>query len=97
MAAAFSAAYAETEWCGVYASTLARAIQTATPLAVRRGLAVEQRAGLAELDYGAWDGLSAQGSTPPIMTSTYAGARIPRGIHRPMAKRRWRSRSASPR
>jgi broad specificity phosphatase PhoE len=60
MADAFAAAYGETPWRAVYASPLMRAVQTATPLAERRQLPVERRAGLAELDYGAWDGRSAE-------------------------------------
>lgn len=60
MAQAFAAAYGDMAWSAVYASPLQRAVQTATPLAMRRGLAVEQRAGLAELDYGEWDGRSAE-------------------------------------
>ena len=59
MAEAFADAYGDTDWRAVYASPLLRALQTAAPLATRRRLAVERRAGLAELDYGAWDGRSA--------------------------------------
>jgi len=47
-------------WRAVYASPLQRAVQTAAPLAKRRGLEVQLRAGLAEIDYGQWDGLSAE-------------------------------------
>ena len=60
MADAFATAYASTPWVAVYASPLCRAVQTATPLATRIGLPVERRSGLAELDYGAWDGRSAE-------------------------------------
>lgn len=59
MAEAFASAYADTAWRAVYASPLARAVQTAAPLARRRGLPVQRRPGLAELDYGTWDGRSA--------------------------------------
>ena len=60
MAAAFATAYGGASWSGVYASPLRRAIQTATPLAAARGLEVAARDGLAELDYGRWDGRSAE-------------------------------------
>lgn len=60
MAEAFAAAYGDMTWHAVYASPLMRTMQTATPLATRRGLAVERRDGLAELDYGEWDGRSAE-------------------------------------
>jgi len=39
----------------VYASNLARAVQTAEPLAVQRGLDVEQRADLREVFLGDWE------------------------------------------
>jgi probable phosphoglycerate mutase len=60
MADAFAGCYADVAWRAVYASPLRRAVQTAAPLAARRGLAIERRDGLAELDYGAWDGRSAE-------------------------------------
>lgn len=60
MARAFADAYADTPWRGVYASPLVRAVHTASALAERRGLTVTVREGLAELDYGAWDGRSAE-------------------------------------
>ena len=60
MAQAFAAAYRTTAWSAVYASPLARAVATARPLADAVGLTVHQRAGLAEIDYGEWDGLSAE-------------------------------------
>ncbi|MEP6619653.1 MAG: histidine phosphatase family protein [bacterium] len=59
MAEAFAAAYRDEAWTAIYASPLQRAIATATPLATAKGLRVEQRDELAELDYGAWDGFSA--------------------------------------
>jgi probable phosphoglycerate mutase len=59
MAESFAAAYAGMAWAAVYASPLVRAVQTATPLASRVGLPVTRRDGLAELDYGEWDGRSA--------------------------------------
>ncbi len=40
----------------VVSSPLERAVETATPLAQSRGLAVETEAGFLEIDYGAWTG-----------------------------------------
>ncbi len=40
----------------VYSSPLERAMQTAEPLALARGLSIQSEAGLAEVDYGAWTG-----------------------------------------
>ena len=60
MAAAFAAAYRGEPWTAIYSSPLARAVATATPLAVAVKLHVEQRDELAEIDYGEWDGLTAE-------------------------------------
>jgi probable phosphoglycerate mutase len=60
MADAFAAAYRTTPWRAIYASPLARAVATATPLATAISEPIERRDGLAELDYGAWDGRSAE-------------------------------------
>jgi broad specificity phosphatase PhoE len=60
MAEACAAAYGGMSWAAVYASPLTRAAQTATPLAERCGLPIQRRDGLAELDYGDWDGRSAE-------------------------------------
>ena len=60
MAEAFASANGGLAWQGVYASPLQRAIQTAQPLARARGLDIASRDGLAEIDYGLWDGLSAE-------------------------------------
>jgi probable phosphoglycerate mutase len=59
MADAFAGAYAATAWRAIYASPLARARSTAAPLARAVGLTVETRDELAELDYGQWDGQTA--------------------------------------
>jgi broad specificity phosphatase PhoE len=56
MAEAFAAAYAGATWEAIYASPLKRALSTAEPLARAVGLPVIPREGLAEIDYGAWDG-----------------------------------------
>lgn len=60
MAAAFAAAYRGEPWTAIYSSPLARAVATATPLAVAVKLHVERRDELAEIDYGEWDGLTAE-------------------------------------
>jgi probable phosphoglycerate mutase len=59
MADAFAAAYADDQWTAIYSSPLSRALATAAPLAAARHLTVERRDELAEIDYGAWDGLTA--------------------------------------
>jgi broad specificity phosphatase PhoE len=58
MAEAFANAYATTRWQGIYSSPLDRARATAEPLAARTRVAVETMDGLAELDYGVWDGMT---------------------------------------
>ena len=60
MAASFAAAYRERRWAAIYSSPLGRAATTAQPLADALGLWIQTRDGFAEIDYGAWDGLSAQ-------------------------------------
>jgi broad specificity phosphatase PhoE len=59
MAQAFAEACRDDPWRAIYASPLTRAVATAEPLASLTGLPVALREGLAELDYGAWDGKSA--------------------------------------
>jgi probable phosphoglycerate mutase len=58
MARSFAAAYRDRPWRAIYASPLGRAIETATPIAEAVGLPIQTREGLAEIDYGAWDGLT---------------------------------------
>jgi probable phosphoglycerate mutase len=60
MAAAFASAYAHADWRGVYASPLQRAVTTAQPTATGADLSLELKDGLAEIDYGAWDGLEVE-------------------------------------
>jgi len=60
MAEAFGAAYANTEWAGVYTSSLKRTISTAQPLCQSRGITSEQRDDLKEIGYGAWEGKSVE-------------------------------------
>ena len=57
MAEAFAEAYRATAWRAIYSSPLERARSTAAPLARALDIAVETRDGLAELDYGRWDGM----------------------------------------
>jgi broad specificity phosphatase PhoE len=59
MATAFAECYARTPWAAIYASPLQRALDTAAPLARVTGLDVMARDGLAEIDYGKWDGRTA--------------------------------------
>jgi broad specificity phosphatase PhoE len=59
MASAFAEAYRGTPWSAIYSSPLVRARATADPLALAVGMAVQTRDDLAELDYGEWDGRSA--------------------------------------
>jgi broad specificity phosphatase PhoE len=56
MAQAFADSYAKLKWEAVYASPLQRAVATATPLCQALGLSMQQREGLAEIGYGAWEG-----------------------------------------
>ena len=60
MAASFAEAYHDRRWAAIYSSPLDRAVTTAQPLADAVGLPVQTREGFAEIDYGAWDGLSAK-------------------------------------
>src|SRR3954453_18479587 len=74
---------AELPISAMYSSPLERAVQTARPIAERRGLRVEQREGLNEVDFGDWTGkqlgglqLISQGQT----SNTYrSGPRTPGG------------------
>ena len=59
MAHAFAAAYRGSAWTAIYSSPLAHAVATATPLADAVKLPVVVRDELAEIDYGDWDGLTA--------------------------------------
>ena len=58
MAAAFAASYASTPWTAIHASPLTRAMQTARALADLTGQPIEPRPELAEIAYGAWEGMS---------------------------------------
>lgn len=58
MAEEFAACFRDAPWSAIYASPLQRALATAAPLARATKLVVHERDGLAEIDYGRWDGLS---------------------------------------
>ena len=58
MAASFAASYKNATWAAIYASPLTRALQTARAMADVTGMAMEQRAELSEIAYGAWEGLT---------------------------------------
>jgi len=56
MADAVSKSLVTQPWAAIVSSPQRRALQTVEPLARALGIEVEVRAGLRELDYGAWDG-----------------------------------------
>jgi len=58
MAQSFAECFAVAPWAAIYSSPLQRALATAAPLARATNLVVHQREGLAEIDYGGWDGKS---------------------------------------
>lgn len=58
MAESFADCFASAPWAAIYSSPLQRALATAAPLARAIGRTVEARDGLAEIDYGRWDGKS---------------------------------------
>ena len=60
MAARFATTYGAIDWRAIITSTRIRAIESATPLALRTGLVVEADARLDEMFYGEWQGLSKQ-------------------------------------
>lgn len=60
MARQFAAFYRDMPWRAVYASPLRRTRATAAPAAAATGLSVRTIDGLAEIDYGRWDGRSAE-------------------------------------
>lgn len=69
----------------VYSSPLSRAVKTAEAIAKHFGLTVQVYAGLADIDYGAWQGLSpeeARQRWPEMVDAWYNQphlARIPQG------------------
>ena len=58
MAEDFGESYRSHPWQGVYVSPLRRARQTAGPLCQAAGLDMRVRPGLAEVDFGLWEGKS---------------------------------------
>ena len=58
MVSRFASAYGALDWRAIVTSTRVRAIESATPLALRTGLVVEADARLDEMFYGDWQGLS---------------------------------------
>jgi broad specificity phosphatase PhoE len=60
MAQAFADAHASTEWTRIYAGPLQRTQRTAEIIAQRTQVPFETRAAITEIDYGRWDGLSAE-------------------------------------
>ena len=59
MAQRFAEFYHDTRWRAIYASPLRRTRATARPTAEACGLEVRTLDGLAEIDYGQWDGRTA--------------------------------------
>jgi len=57
MADAFGAAYARVPWTAIYASPRLRARQTAEALAHRVNVPIQIDDGLAEIEYGEWEGM----------------------------------------
>jgi broad specificity phosphatase PhoE len=58
MAQAFVKAYRGAEWRAVYSSSLRRGIATAQPLCDALGIELNVHAGLNEIGYGRWEGLT---------------------------------------
>jgi len=58
MAEEFAAAYRTQTWEQIFSSPLERARQTLAPLLREQGVSAEYRAELAEISYGAWEGLT---------------------------------------
>ncbi len=56
MAKQFADAYKDFDWHAIYSSPLQRAVATATPIASARGLEIQKRDGLKEINYGNWEG-----------------------------------------
>jgi probable phosphoglycerate mutase len=58
MALAFTEAYRSNSWTAIFTSELRRTIATAEPLCNALGIVPEMRAGLNEIGYGSWEGLT---------------------------------------
>ncbi|HSM80712.1 MAG TPA: histidine phosphatase family protein [Nodosilinea sp.] len=59
MAEAFAERYKTLPWQAVFASPMKRTIATAMPLSQAAGVNVQLRNGLKEINYGQWEGLTA--------------------------------------
>ncbi len=60
MAAAFAATYQNEPWQAIYVSPMKRTTATAQPLCQAVGLEMQLRDGLREINYGKWEGQSAE-------------------------------------
>lgn len=60
MAEAFAAAYRQLPWTAAFVSPMRRTIQTAKPLCAAVGLDMQLREGLKEIQYGQWEGKTAE-------------------------------------
>ncbi|WP_369797076.1 histidine phosphatase family protein [Kamptonema formosum] len=60
MAQAFAATYRPTPWSAIYSSPMGRTQATAQALCDAVGVQMELRNGLKEINYGQWEGLSAE-------------------------------------
>ena len=60
MAKAFAAAYHSLPWTAIFSSPMARTIATAKPLCDAIGMQPELRDGLKEINYGQWEGKTAE-------------------------------------
>lgn len=60
MAQAFAAAYRSTSWSAIYSSPMGRTKATAQVLCDAVGMPMELRDGFKEINYGKWEGLSAE-------------------------------------
>ena len=58
MAQAFAAAYRDKQWKAIFCSNLRRSIATVQPLCAALRMTMEKRAGLNEIAYGKWEGLT---------------------------------------
>jgi len=58
MAESLARVYGRLKWKAIYSSPQRRAIQTARPIAEKIGRRILIEAGLREIDYGRWEGLS---------------------------------------
>jgi probable phosphoglycerate mutase len=58
MAQAFADSYGAASWRAIYSSNLRRGVTTAEPLCKVLGMELQTRAGLNEIAYGKWEGLT---------------------------------------